>query len=362
MPLTQTQRRLDYELRTTSDVLDRYRLPGPHLTTIIRPPRPGSGPDALESRWHSRQVQLRHRGAPDAALAQMDQLVRQLPPDGGTVLVTANRDSSAFCQLRNEQDRDREAAVVGRLPRLVPVMAELARHDLTLAALADRVGADIFAVSPAGIDQVATVTGQEEFIHRAAQGGWSQHRYQTRAEQVWEANAALVADKLDKLAAELGTKHVVISGDVRACVFILAQLPEDVRWSALKAEAGGRHEPESVDRIRLAAIAAVESATTQTINEALDRLVSGLRIGGRAVRGLAGAIDYITAGTVDTLFVADRMPSHDWFDFAVQRALETGARVIVSPPDDDRVGAGGVAVILRHLVTPNSDAPSGPAK
>jgi hypothetical protein len=64
-----------------------------------------------------------------------------------------------------------------------------------LVANADRVGAQIDVVDgDAAIDELK-VAGERHHAHKPQSGGWSQKRYQKRAEHIWDANAAGVADE-----------------------------------------------------------------------------------------------------------------------------------------------------------------------
>lgn len=336
------------EIGTTQDVLDRYQLPGPHLTVVVRVPLPGSTSDEFETRWNAHEVALRHHRATEGALAQLEQAFRGLPRTGQPVLITANNDSAAWCRLTAAEDRDRDAAVAGRMPRLIPVLRELGRRDPTLAALVDRVGADVYLVSGDEIEPLETVEGDPEFVHKAALGGWSQKRFQKRAEEKWNANSGIVADRLAALADAHDVQRIVLSGDTRACDLALAHLPAKLRSGATKVRAGGRHEPQSPRRLQESVVHAIAVDLDRALTEAFDRLSEEIAQGDHGVRGLVEVVDLMTAGMVAVLFVADEIPLHDWSDVAAEEALRTGAEVVIVPPGDDRLGKGNIAAILRR--------------
>ena len=63
----------------------------------------------------------------------------------------------------------------------------------------DRLGAELLAVMPTGPDREVRVEGEELHVTRSASGGWSQRRFQQRAENRWQQNAGAVAEALTRL-------------------------------------------------------------------------------------------------------------------------------------------------------------------
>jgi stalled ribosome rescue protein Dom34 len=231
------------------------------------------------------------------------------------------------------------------------VVAELQRSELIVGALVDRVGADIHIVNATEIRRHETVVGEEEFVHKGAPGGWSQHRFQTRAEQVWKRNSGLVARRIAKLLTGNGLRNAVVSGDVRAVGFLLDQLPESVRARVEHVQAGGRHEPASTQRLKEAAKELAIRDEAARRDESLERLRDPRAV---IAHGIGQAIEPLMRGTVEVLFVTDRVPPHDWLDFAVQRALEAQAEVVIVPVDQRaRIGSGDLACVLRPGPAPS---------
>src|SRR5438067_561092 len=84
-----------------------------------------------------------------------------------------------------------------------------------LVVLVDRAGADVVAFSRraaahgAGGATVTTVgeeSGSDPNLRKSNPGGWSQRRYQNRAENLWEQNAKSVADQVASLVDETGAR------------------------------------------------------------------------------------------------------------------------------------------------------------
>jgi len=88
-----------------------------------------------------------------------------------------------------------------------------------VVALADRAGADLYAFrhGPEDAPDVRQEVRGDEFpIRKVKPGGWSQRRYQERAENTWEENAEDVAGAIVRLAGRVDARLVVLAGDERA--------------------------------------------------------------------------------------------------------------------------------------------------
>ncbi|MDF2741972.1 MAG: hypothetical protein K0S88_3342, partial [Actinomycetia bacterium] len=56
---------------------------------------------------------------------------------------------------------------------------------------------------PTGPDREVRVEGEELHVTRSASGGWSQRRFQQRAENRWQQNAGAVAEALTRLVDQV---------------------------------------------------------------------------------------------------------------------------------------------------------------
>ena len=199
----------------------------------------GALPDGAEQvalRWKNLRRCLSDQGAPDGALAAVEPLLGLAHAEGETLVVIANAGGLLYGAHLPELPDD-DVATVGPLPHLVPFLAATQRMLAHLVVVTDRVGAEIIAVLPTAPDQHWEVTGDDQHITRSGPGGWSQRRFQQRAENRWEANARDVADELTRLVDTMDPRLVVVSGDVRAVSFLREHLP--VRVTSLLSEVQG---------------------------------------------------------------------------------------------------------------------------
>jgi hypothetical protein len=198
-------------------------------------------------------------------------------------------------------DRVRFSAI----PDVVPVLAWLQRHPPYLVVVTDRTGAEVTTVPGGGAGgSTRTVVGPDDEIERNAPGGWSQPRYQRRAEDSWQHNAATVAEVVTRELRDLPTTLLLVAGDVRAVQLLRDHLPPLVRRRLTPRHLpGGRSRDGSADVRRAAIRAAVDGYVADTTLAALDRFHDSDPH--HVVEGIPATLAALAAGRVGTLFVAD---------------------------------------------------------
>lgn len=335
------------ELADVRSVHERYQRPGPHTTVVMPIPTPGDPRNDLTVRWHATRNDLAHRGAREASLQRLDELISAIEPRGRMALLTADDESAAWCWLARTPTP--ELLRVDTLPALLPALAEAAHRGPILGAVIDRVGADVVGIEHLELTSLSTVIGEEEHVHRGAPGGWSQARYQRHSELVWERNAALVATELAARAEVLGTDLVVITGDERATALVAEQLTAHPELRVRRVEAGGRHEPGSPSRLHEAALAERQSDIEARHAELLTRLAEELGQNDLATSGAVKTLEAIATDRVGTLFVdldhaLGTSVEAGESDAIARAALDHGAEVVVTSKLDV---LDGIAALLR---------------
>jgi Bacterial archaeo-eukaryotic release factor family 2 len=208
-----------------NDLRFLYQASGPFVTVYLDTSGTvADSPPPVRRRWKSLRRELVGAGAPEAALAAIDPLVDAADPTGETLTVIANRDGVLLAaNLPDAPTRD--LGRCGMLPAVVPLLAWRQRELPYVVVATDRLGAELLAVVPAGSDHAVRVQGEELHVTRSAPGGWSQRRFQQRAENRWQQNADAVAEALTKLVDDIRPRLVVVAGDVRATQLLRDQVP-----------------------------------------------------------------------------------------------------------------------------------------
>jgi hypothetical protein len=359
------------------DLAELYRTPGPFVSAYLT--TDGAIENASfrsEQRWKSLRDELADAGAPDAALAAVDPLVAEAHLHGGTLAAVGDADGLLLVEHGPEPPA-RDRGEVGPLPALLPILAWRQAHPPHLTVLADRSGADL-TLSRLGRDELTGeaggVTGP---MARTKPGGWSQRRFQQRAENSWDRNADDVAADLTALVDRFGPRLVVLAGDVRAVEMIEKALPERVGERLVVVE-GSRADDGDERHVAARVAEQVAAAVNLDVVRMLEKFREELGQADRAAEGPVDTLAALARAQVEVLLVAGHLDGHDggrhaWFgpephqvagdpdtvramgverpqegrlaDVAVRAALATGASVAVVGGGD--LPAGGLGAILR---------------
>lgn len=360
---------------TIDTVRELLTAPGPVCSVYVRTGAGAQGENALRHRGAVEA--LARQGADAETLQTVERSLAAVTEEPGVeaVFVSGGRLLGRF-PLPGEVTP--EQAVYGTVPRVLPVLRWLQERPAHVAVLIDRTGADLVC-RRAGerTAQLRTVIGPDDEIERNAPGGWAQMRYQHRAEDSWQHNAATVArqvaDELGRCAASL----LLVRGDVRAVQYLEQYLPAGVRRGVhIVHLPGGRGHGESGQQRDARMAEAVRDAVEAQIDLLLTQVADGLGPGGLAVDGVQATIEALAGLRVRTLLVTDdprddrilwvglgaadiRAPRDPqpspwpWTgqaslaDAAARSALLAGADVRVLTPGHKRAPAEGVGALCR---------------
>ncbi len=300
--------------------------------------------------WANARREL--EGWDESELARADALIAGVDHDGGAALIVVlGRGGPSVVEFLDEPIRQ-PMVHEGPLPRLATLIEARARAIPHVVVETDRAGADLTAFDGGTAVGTETVDGDTEHIHRGHPGGWSQRRFQQRAENTWERNAHDIADAVAVLARKVDAKLVAVAGDVRAQTFVLDALPADMADLAVKIDAGSPAGiAEEVVRLLSDQVAA-------NIVALADQLRTGLA-NGQATTDAEATMRAVVEGRVDTLLVHDDgspepvlVDDQGGFpagarvvDAAIAAALRTDATIVVVP--HLAVLDGPVAALLR---------------
>ncbi|MFD0274214.1 Vms1/Ankzf1 family peptidyl-tRNA hydrolase [Kitasatospora sp. NPDC127111] len=222
--------------------------PGPFLSVYFDlDTRPEKGQYA-EERWQELCRGLAARGAEAGELDALTQRFLSSQPGSGVLAAfAASGDVRLSAVLPGCEQHD--LAMAGPLPHLLPLLAWRQDHPAHVVAVVDRTGADL-QLYPAGATESTrrTVTGPDDEIERNRPGGTSQMRYQHRAEDSWEHNAARVAEALGTALAEVDAHDLMLAGDVRARQYLTRHLPAWVRNNVSIHPVSGSRSPDGWPR------------------------------------------------------------------------------------------------------------------
>lgn len=351
-----------------------YAADGPFVTCWL------PALEANEDPAHRLRLEWRHAReqvptAPAAALESIEALLgsERAHRDATSLLLVAGADG-AIAGVHLPDHPPAARAWCDALPRLGPALRARQQVVPHVVVVADRAGADIEVVNH-GPAITASVEGETTFLHRGHPGGWSQRRYQQRAENTWEQNATGVAAEVDALAAAVGARLVVVTGDPRAVGFLTEHATERLRGILHHVEGAGRsdHEPfaevaDQVHRLEATLVAA-------DLASVLERFTAARQTDGVA-DGPERTLALLSQGRVAELLVHDdpedertaafdrasRQAAMDpsvltelgltptsgrLVDVALWAAHTTGAAIHLVPQHGPNVPSGSVGGLLR---------------
>ena len=194
------QQIIDAALRP-ADLVALAGKPGPFATVCFGRLARGEWTehgDAVQAR--EALAALEYDGAPPAAIRALEDRLASIPATAHGVVVVTDDHDALLVELLDLAPR-RNLARWATLPSLATVVEHRQAQIDTIVVLADRHGADVLVRH--GTEQdLRVLEGQTWPITKAAPGGWSQARYQRRAENTWENNAATIAEGVERIARE----------------------------------------------------------------------------------------------------------------------------------------------------------------
>ena len=331
-------------------------------------------PEELALRWRGMRDQAVKDGAGEAALAAIDDVVPGAHRKGDGVALFAAGDEIVLRRFLSRPVAD--SISVGATPRVLRLLEWQQDNPRYAVVLSDRQGAEIHVISGHETESTAEVEGSDDWpIQKVAPGGWSQRRFQNRAENSWEANAKSVVDELAKIAASEELDFVVIAGDVRAIQFIKEHLPHEIAATSYELAT----EPHQLEDIREELDKAAAAWVGQGLEETLQKFQEERGQNDLAVEGKEATFEALRKAQVDTLLIApgrvddkayfsrgdltqasfDRqtlaelgiedIEEADAADVLVRATVGTGARVVVIPGLSEQHGPReGVGALLRY--------------
>jgi hypothetical protein len=274
-----------------------FSYDGPFVTAYLdaRSDQP-QAKQVLETRWKSVRADLLANGAPESTLEAIDvEMDKRDHVGGDTLCVVAAGDKVVLAHHLPEPPAQ-DMGKIGKVPWVGPLLDAAQTMVPHLLVVADRTGARITAITASGQELEADVQASaNEDVELVKAGGWSQRRYQNRAVQAWDENAAEVADEVAHLAKKLDARLVALTGDVHAVRLLQEHLPQEV--AALVRELDSEDADEAT---RLVATVVAED-TVRVLQEFKEE--KGQH--DRAADGPARVIEALQQGKVQTLLVHD---------------------------------------------------------
>jgi peptide subunit release factor 1 (eRF1) len=231
--------------------------------------------------------------------------------------------------------------VVDRAPHVEPlVLAQGAERWCVL--LANRRNARLFTGAPSELEETDRVEDNVHSQHR--QGGWSYPRYERSIEEDVRDHLENVARVTFDLLKARRFERLLI-GAPQETVGDLERHLHPYLKERLAGQVKLDVENSSAEDVRRATAEKVAELEARREEEALERLRQGIGSGGRAAAGRDEVLRLLEEARVEALLLADGTEAGE----AIERALETGAEVLIFRHHAEHLGPhGGIAALLRY--------------
>jgi hypothetical protein len=246
-----------------------------------------------EQHWKSLRRAMADASVPEQVLAAVDPWVSEAHLAGQTLAVIATEAGAHVVESIPEPPAV-DTFRWGPLPWAGPILEHRQAGIPHIAVATDRTGADIVLFRPGRADLTEEVRGSEaDPVTKSMPGGWSQRRYQQRAENTWQENAGNVADEVARLVHTSGARLVVVSGDVRAVQLLRDALPKEIDKLVRVVDGDIEHEI-----VRL-----VDTIVASDTVAVLEKFKEERGQADRAADGAAATITALNQSQVEVLLV-----------------------------------------------------------
>jgi hypothetical protein len=257
-----------------------------------------------QTAWRDQRDRLCDDGAPDPALDAIDELIPEAHHWGRTLAAIADGDGLVHVSFHCEE-LGADLARVEPLPCLAPLVRLVQADVPHVRARVDRVSAEVDAVAGKQVfEHERTLDDHGGLIRRTRPGGWSQRRYQQRAENLWAEHGREFAETIVEAVDEVGARFVALAGDVRAVQLTRDALPERVR-DIVREAPGSLHPDGSEERFAAEIDRLIEEVQIADSTAALALLAQEVGQRDRGAVGPAQVFAALARSQVDTLLLGE---------------------------------------------------------
>ncbi len=232
-----------------------------------------------------------------------------------------------------------------------PHLYHLARLDdeypSYAALVSDANSARIFVFRLGGKISDEKVKGKK--VQRVKVGGWSQARYQRRAENAHRDHAKEAIDALERIVREEKIVNVVLAGEPVILHELQEQMPKELAAKVVDTMRLDAKAPER--EILESTLEAMRENDAATDAEKVRRLFDLYRSGGLAVVGIEETLKMLENGQVEELLIGASLENQgateEATDGLVTKAKQTAAQVSFIQDSTLLASVEGVGAVLR---------------
>jgi hypothetical protein len=273
-----------------ADLSDLVEASGPFLTArLALAPAEIDADRRGRLAWESLAGQAEEAGAPSEVTEVVGALVDEIATTEPGVVVVANADGIVAVEV-TEPTWNQDEVRWQPLPWFAPVVSARQSRVEHAVVRVDRTGAELEIVGGGEVQEEREVQGRTIHIRKVGAGGWSQRRYQERAEQGWRANAEEVTDEVVAILRDGDADVVLVGGEQRSTALVDDRIPAELAHRVVPVEITRAHDggEELEDEAIRRALADVVARQSVDLLRELKEAVGQDRAETKAHRVLAG--------------------------------------------------------------------------
>ena len=213
------------------------------------------------------------------------------------IAIFASSGSELFEVIPLEAPIAEHALFISSVPHLYPLARVIENYPRYAAVMLDTNKARIFVFGGES-QREEKVVGEK--TRRSSQGGWSQARYQRRADNFHLLHIKEVVDTLARIVRDEEIQHVVVAGAEVAMPILREQLPKDLAEKIVEI---GPHEDSETGTFLERTLAALREKDAGTDAEKVRELLDAWKSGGLGVAGPEATLSALQLGQVDELII-----------------------------------------------------------
>jgi len=195
---------------------------------------------------------------------------------------------------------DEHSLFVGPVPHLYPLAKLVDRYPRYAAVVADTHRARIVVFSLGEVEQKRDVTSVK--TRRNSMGGWSQARYQRRAENFHLRHIKEVVETLDRIVSAENIPHIIVVGDEVVEPLVQGQLPQRLIDKLVDVVRLEHDVPEN--ELLSATLKILHEKDAEDDRECVEEVIGAWQANGLGVVGPEATLQALTLGQVDELLIA----------------------------------------------------------
>ena len=244
--------------------------------------------------------------------------------------IFASSGSELFEAIPLETPFDDHWMFIGSTPHLYPLAKLIDTYPRYAAVMLDTNKARIVVSSVGAAQREEKVKSDK--TRRTSKGGWSQARYQRRADNVHTHHMKEVVDALDKIVREENINQIVISADDVAMAKLREQMPANLAEKIVDTVPLQRNAGD--DSMLESAFDAIRIKDAETDAERVQELLGEWQGSGLGVVGpeatlsafeLGQVEELIITGSVETLKPVQKLPDNSATEMTAETSASQGA-------------------------------------